>query len=60
MPDITMCSGEDCPKKESCYRFTATPTPLGQSYFLEPPYNKEKNECELYWRDVDKSNKNER
>lgn len=41
MPDITMCSGEGCPLKENCYRFTATPNPAvpihSQSWFAEPP-----------------------
>lgn len=49
--DITMCTG-NCPVKENCYRYMATPNPYGQSYsMLEPvclpdgyaefiPYNK--------------------
>lgn len=36
MPDITMCTG-NCPVKENCYRYMATPNPYGQSYsMLEP------------------------
>ena len=31
MPDITMCSGQNCPIKQSCYRFTAKPSRY-QSY----------------------------
>ena len=34
MPDITMCKMYTCPKANECYRFTATPTPGMQSYFL--------------------------
>ena len=26
MADISMCSGGDCPRKDQCYRFTATPS----------------------------------
>ena len=47
MPDITMCSGAQCQKKFSCYRFTAsgyssgysvlTPNGARQSYFAEAP-----------------------
>jgi len=37
MPDITMCTGEGCPKKETCYRFTAIPGRY-QSFFVAPPY----------------------
>lgn len=37
MPDITMCNGQNCTKKHTCYRFNATPTPQWQSYFSESP-----------------------
>jgi len=50
MPDITMCEGQDCPLKESCYRYTATPSEFRQSYFIDPPYNEEKKECDHYWK----------
>ena len=46
MPDITMCTGEGCKKRERCYRFTATPTPGRQSYFLTPPVDKDTGDCE--------------
>lgn len=38
MPDITMCTGENCPKqiKEKCYRFMATPS-RRQSFFVTSP-----------------------
>ena len=47
MPDITMCRDDGCPKKDTCYRYTAEPTPRRQSYFSEPPLEGE--ECEYYW-----------
>ena len=47
MPDITMCPGGDCPHKEDCYRYTATPDEIYQYYFVEPPYKDGK--CEYYW-----------
>lgn len=37
MADITMCKGTDCPHRESCYRYKATPSKYMQSYFVEPP-----------------------
>ena len=46
MPDIAMCSGEECPFKEKCYRFTAKPSEY-QSYFVEPPIKDGK--CDHYW-----------
>lgn len=47
MPDITMCSGTDCPHKENCYRYTAKPSEFRQSYFVEPPIKDGK--CDHYW-----------
>lgn len=47
MPDITMCPGTDCPHKEKCYRYTATPDDLWQSYFVSSPIKDGK--CEYYW-----------
>ena len=32
MSDISMCSNTKCPKRNTCYRFIATPDPCRQSY----------------------------
>ena len=45
MADITMCNGEGCEAKETCYRYTAKPSKY-QSYFAETPIVNE--ECEYY------------
>jgi hypothetical protein len=37
MADITMCTGEECVTKFTCYRFTAKPNEHRQSYFTEVP-----------------------
>lgn len=37
MPDISMCKGGDCPKKQDCYRYRAVPTPQRQAYYTAPP-----------------------
>lgn len=50
MPDITCCPGNECPKKGTCYRFTAEPSKYLQSYFITPPY-KQDGTCEYYWQD---------
>jgi hypothetical protein len=47
MPDITMCFGTGCPKKKTCYRYTAKPSFL-QSYFDEPPL-KPDGSCSYSW-----------
>lgn len=51
MPDITMCSGGNCPNKEGCYRYTATPSHYWQSYFIDYPENKIQGynvECSMF------------
>ena len=48
--DITKCKGNDCPMKESCYRFTAEENEVLQAYFVEPPIKDGK--CEMYWSDT--------
>jgi hypothetical protein len=49
MPDITMCSNDECVRK--CYRRLATPF-IRQSYSLFEPKNK--RECKYFWRIVNK------
>ena len=47
MPDITMCKGDNCPSKQTCYRFLATPSEY-QSYFYPTPTIVDKK-CDEYW-----------
>lgn len=47
MADITMCSGEGCVQKLSCYRHTATFNPNRQTIFKNPPIKDGK--CEKFW-----------
>jgi len=47
MADITMCSGDGCSTKESCYRFKAPVNELYQSYFMDVPGKDES--CNYYW-----------
>jgi len=42
--DYTSCSGEGCPIKDKCHRFTGPKEPLWQSYFVEIPGNWEDEE----------------
>ncbi len=46
MADISMCEGEGCDVKNTCYRFTAKPSGY-QSYFA--PTLIENKACEYYW-----------
>ncbi len=51
MPDITMCTGDHCPKKKHCHRYRAAPTPLRQAYFVKPPCEgKDYTNCDYFWR----------
>lgn len=46
MPDITMCSTEQCPLKGGCYRSRATPSCWqSYAYFEHTP----EGTCEHYW-----------
>jgi len=38
VPDITLCTGGECPHKEKCYRYKAKPCEYVQSYFDEIPF----------------------
>jgi hypothetical protein len=46
MPDITMCKGDGCKSKHTCYRYKAKPSDYMQSYFLVTPIKD--NGCEYY------------
>lgn len=46
MPDICMCTGEDCQVKNDCYRYRATPSHM-QTYFFSPPTKG--GYCEYFW-----------
>lgn len=50
MSDITMCNGNMCAKKESCYRFTAPVNEFRQDYFASPPINMLTGNCDKYWK----------
>ena len=43
---LSMCNGDGCEVKHSCYRFTAKPSEY-QSYFAPSPI--EDKGCEYYW-----------
>ena len=47
-----MCSGEGCPAKTMCYRFTAKPNEYRQSYFSVPPIKEGK--CDMFWGEASK------
>ena len=46
MADISMCSGNGCPKKTSCYRYIA-PKSTYQAFLERTP--DEDGECDAYW-----------
>lgn len=57
MADITMCKGEMCAKKETCYRYTAPVTEYRQAYFVASPINMLSGKCNEYWEIEDGNNK---
>ncbi len=56
MADITKCTGEKCPLKARCYRFTAPADEYMQAYFGAPPIKDGK--CEHFWEFGKKVNAN--
>lgn len=54
MPDITMCSGIGCEKRETCFRAQAEPNKWRQSYFVASPIIKDEETgeetCPYYWK----------
>lgn len=48
MPDITMCDGTLCARKDTCYRHTATEDKYGQAFFVTPPLDADGG-CQSYW-----------
>ena len=48
MPDITMCQEDKCPRRNSCYRYTARPDQYWQSYFAKKPCD-DYATCREFW-----------
>lgn len=61
MPDISMCKGGKCPKKDDCYRYTVQPSEV-QSYFSMPPYCIILDEfnCDYYFPNNETKRKNKK
>jgi len=38
MPDISKCTGTNCPLKEKCYRYTSQSNEYRQSYLMDIPF----------------------
>ena len=49
MPDISMCAGEGCNKRYSCYRFTAKK----RSGKLISGIEADENNCDFYWGNLE-------
>jgi len=65
MPDITMCTGGDCPQRHQCHRHTATPSGYRQAYFTKPPWSVRAGldaptmECDHFWDNSEYTNERE-
>ena len=50
MPDIAMCTNEEYPLKQKCFRYTAKPSEYRQSYAdFEPIVEDGKVSCGWFW-----------
>jgi len=45
--DITACTGDNCPLKDQCYRYTCKKDKI-QYYFDIPPYETDQKECKYF------------
>lgn len=52
MPDISKCNGDNCPLKDTCYRYTSEPSEFRQAWLGNPPVQ-EDGTCKLYWKTED-------
>lgn len=48
--DISKCFGKDCPRKETCYRYTAKPSEYYQSYGSFEQNRNSDGDCGYYWK----------
>lgn len=47
--DIVKCPGDDCPRKESCLRYTAPERDKYQAFFTMGVNIKDVIKCQFYW-----------
>ena len=45
---MSMCKGNKCPLRETCYRYKAVANVPIQSY-IDSPYNVREDKCDFYW-----------
>lgn len=59
MSDIAMCKNEDCPFRNNCYRFCATPS-VNQCYGLFAPRDAISGlkECYYFWENGHQDDRN--
>lgn len=49
MSDTTKCEDEECPLKDTCFRYVSKPDKDWQAYFTETPYDGQRGKCDYYW-----------
>jgi hypothetical protein len=54
MPDITICTNENCPLSNICWRFICPPSKYQQSYAKFEP-QVDKTNCEMYFEKPNKA-----
>jgi hypothetical protein len=54
--DSTMCDGQGCELKSTCYRYKAEPSKYRQTYFTEAP--NDGDQCDYYWETAEERAKN--
>lgn len=51
MDDITKCTGEGCTLRYECHRFTHINYYNEETFFVEVPFDFQRETCEYIWND---------
>lgn len=53
--DISKCHGVNCPKRDSCLRFTAEARPKWQAYIIQQVSVPFPESCKFFWSNEEKT-----
>ncbi|KKN78985.1 hypothetical protein LCGC14_0344610 [marine sediment metagenome] len=46
--DFNLCIDDECPSRDWCFRYTASPVKLGQAFFRESPHTGDDTVCIMF------------
>ena len=51
MENLVKCTGEGCSLRDECHRFTKIDYYNKQMFFVEIPFDFERENCDFFWND---------